>query len=248
MEWEDELGLALESAIQELPESLSILFSGGLDSSLLAYLSKEQGKRVLLYSCGTEDSHDSTWAPRAADILGLPLNFLRYMDEEIVGAMRLLKKVTGEESPLLILIELPLFFITRSSIEPVLVSGQGADELFRGYKKYEREDTSVEDIKRVLEHVVPLERKIANAHGKEMVYPYLNKKVVEVAARIPYGLSIQNGARKYVLRSTASKLNLDSELAWKPKKASQYSSGFKDEVKRIAKQSNKTVHEFISEL
>ncbi len=248
MEWEDELGAALESAIQELPESLSVLFSGGLDSSLLAHLSIEKGKRVQLYACGTDDSHDSIWAPKAADILGLPLKFLSYRGDEIVGAIRMLKELTDEESPLLILIELPLFFVTLNSLGSVIVSGQGADELFLGYKKYERENTSVEDVRRVLDHVLPMEMKIANAHGKEMAYPYLHRKVVEIATRIPYGLSIQNGSRKYVLRSTASKLNLNSELAWKPKKASQYSSGFKDEVARIAKEKNKTVHEFISEL
>ncbi|MCL5408052.1 MAG: asparagine synthase C-terminal domain-containing protein [Candidatus Thermoplasmatota archaeon] len=248
MEWENELEEALEKSIRDVPDRVGVLFSGGLDSSFLAYLLKREGKGVRLYCSGTIGSHDHEWTPKAAEILGLPLEFLSIKEEEIIEGIRNIKRLTGETSSLLLLIELPLYFIAKESTDSVLVTGQGADELFLGYKKYETKDTSREDFQRVMSHIVPLERKIAGSYGKELVYPYLHEKVVEASSKILRHQNITDGTRKYSLRSIASKLGLEREMAWRQKRASQYSSGFKKASEKIAKRDHKTVHEFISEL
>ncbi|MGC8561618.1 MAG: asparagine synthase C-terminal domain-containing protein [Thermoplasmata archaeon] len=248
MEWETELEGALEKAIQEIPDSIGILFSGGLDSSFIAFLAKNQGKKVNLYSAGTSHSHDKDWTQKAAGMLGLQLEFYEKNDEDIIKGLSAVKALTGETSPMLLLIELPLYFITKQSDCPVMATGQGADELFLGYKKYESEDTSKNDLKRVVEYVVPMEMKIAESNGKKLFYPYLNEYVIEVAHKIPFEELVHDGERKIALRRVASRLLLNDKIAWKQKKASQYSSGFRDAVARMAKKSNRTVHELISEL
>ncbi len=136
MEWQDQLKRVLEYSVRDAPDDLGVLFSGGLDSSFVAYLLKRAGKKVHLYSSFAPASHDSVWAPKAAGILGLPLNSLVKNDEETLKGIRLIKDLTGETSPLVIMIELPLFFVSRESTVSVLATGQGADELFLGYKKY----------------------------------------------------------------------------------------------------------------
>ena len=248
MEWENELEEALEKSIRDVPDRVGVLFSGGLDSSFLAYLLKKEGKDIRLYSSGTIHSHDHEWTPKAAEILGLQLEFLSIKEEEIIEGIRGIKRLTGETSSLLLLIELPLYFIAKESADSILVTGQGADELFLGYRKYETKDTSREDFQSVMNHVVPLERKIASSYGKKLVYPYLHERVVEAASKIPKHQNIIDGTRKHSLRSIASKLGLGEEIAWKQKKASQYSSGFKKALEKVAKRDYKSVHEFISEL
>lgn len=248
MEWYDELARVLKKSAARLPEDVGLLFSGGLDSSLLAWLIKKGSGNVHLYSSGTQESHDRLWTAQASSLLGLPLKFLTRGDEDIIRGLKTLKELTGEESPLTLLIELPLYFVCSDSDEQTLVSGQGADELFLGYKKYESNDTSRNDLKRVVEEVCPLERRIAVYYGKELEFPYLSEGVVDVAGRIPSYMKIRDGQRKYILRSTASRLLLDERIAWKQKKASQYSSGFKSSVERIAKDQGKKIHEFIRDL
>jgi asparagine synthase (glutamine-hydrolysing) len=248
MEWEDELVKALGEVVWEIPDNVGVLFSGGIDSSFLAYLLSKEDKNVHLYSSGTLDSHDFVWASMAAELLGLPLRFLAKGDTEIRDAIKEMKHLTGETNPLTILIELPLFFIAQSSADTSLISGQGADELFLGYKKYETEDTSKGDMKKLLEEVIPLELKISRATNKALIYPYLDERIVRIATRIPYGQNIQKNQRKFILRSAASKQLLNERIAWKQKKASQYSSGFKDAVARMAKKERKRVYEFIDDL
>ena len=248
MEWESELEASLTKSVRELPNEVGILFSGGLDSSLIAYLSKKEGKEVRLYACGSDGSHDSIWATIAAKSMDMKVNFLSEHENDILEGIRSIKQITGQTSALSILIELPLYFTTKSSTDHKLATGQGADELFLGYKKYETKDTSKEDLHRVVNYVVPMEQKIASYNGKELLYPYLHESVVDTASRIPYDLKVQNGSRKYILRSTASRIKLDMGIVWKQKKAAQYSSGFKDAVARMAKRKGKNVHDFINEL
>jgi len=64
--------------------------------------------------------------------------------------------------------------------------------------------------------------------------PYLDKKVIELALSISPDLKIYNGIRKYILRLAASKI-LPDELAWKEKKAAQYSSGIYSAMEKLAR-------------
>lgn len=248
MEWENELEKVLGEVVWEIPDDVGVLFSGGIDSSFLAYLLIQRDKNVHLYSSGTIDSHDFAWTSKAAELLGLPLKFLAKDDNEITKGIKSIKNLTGETSPLTILIELPLYFITQSPGDATLVSGQGADELFLGYKKYETENTSKNDLKMLVESVIPLEKKISGANKKNLIYPYLDERIVRIAAKIPYDSNIQKNERKFILRSVASKQLLNEKIAWKQKKASQYSSGFRDAVARMAKKQKKRVYEFINDL
>ncbi len=248
MGWEEEIGNALVEAVREIPAGAGILFSGGLDSSLIAHLSRKEGKDAKLYSACTEGSHDCTWSRKAASMMGMQVHILKRNDGEIIEGIRSIKRITNETSPLVLLIELPLYFIAKDSKEAALALGQGADELFLGYKKYERENTSKEDFRRVIEHVAPLERKIADSCGKKLVYPYLDKRVIDVASSIPYNRNVMDGTRKGALRDAARSLGLAEEIAMKQKKASQYSSGFKDAVSRMARESGMKIHEFMREL
>ncbi len=248
MEWEKELIVALTSAVSREKGPTGILFSGGTDSSLLSLLAKVVNSNVMLYSSCTVDSHDSKWVPKAAEFLGLPLKIIKKGDEDVIDGIARIKEVTGEDSPLVLLIELPLYFVSLAAEEPTLLSGQGADELFFGYKKYESADTSTEDLRKVMEEILPIERKIASMHGKRIIYPYLDGDVIDLAHKIPKDLKIKDGIRKYVLRSAASGVGLNGEIAWRAKKAAQYSSGFKDAVSRTARKRNMKVHELIREL
>jgi len=248
MEWENKLREVFEEIIWQIPERVGVIFSGGVDSSFLAYLINMHDKDVHLYTAGSKDSHDKRWAEKAAVLLGLPIKFIEPDAEEIRKAIKEIKDIESGTDALSILIDLPLYFVCKYSLNPVLVSGQGSDELFLGYKKYESKNTSEIDLKKLLQRDIIRESKIAERFNKKIIFPYLDIELISLANSIPYEFKIKDGIHKYILRNTALRLGLNPEIAWKPKKSAQYSSGFKYFVDIMALNEGKKTYEFIRDL
>ncbi|MBC7114722.1 MAG: hypothetical protein PWR13_812 [Archaeoglobi archaeon] len=231
---ENEAIRILSEALERIQARGAIAFSGGLDSSLLQALCDGE-----LFSICAEGSHDEKWLPRAAGILGRSLN-LRVVSEEDVGrAMNRLLEL-GFRNPLDISIGVPLLLLSefvRESGERVLIMGQGADELFGGYSRYLSSENLDEELLRDLNELdVGLARdsSIVLLEDLHPRYPFLQPHVIETALKISPELKIRNGVRKYILRRVAEKF-IPGELAWKEKKAIQYSTGILKLMRKIIK-------------
>lgn len=248
MEWEIKLKELLEDIIWSIPERVGIVFSGGVDSSFLAYLINMHDKDVHLYTTVSGNSHDRAWAAKAAVMLGIPIKIIEPGTEEIREAIIDIKNMDDGIDALSVLIDLPLYFVCKYSINTTLVSGQGSDELFLGYKKYEIGNTSKLDLEKLMNKDAKRERNISQRWGKKLIYPYLDEKLIGLAQSIPEKLKIRDGVHKYILRKVASDLGLNPQIAWKPKKSAQYSSGFKTTVEKMAMNEGKKVYEFIRDL
>jgi asparagine synthase (glutamine-hydrolysing) len=237
---------ALFNAIKQAVEKryytpCAIAFSGGLDSSMIAALCPE----AELYSVGMEGSHDITHTEKAAKLLGLSdkLHSHELAADEVEAAIPDVIKAIESFDPLKVSIALPLFFASKDAHNDgirVMLSGQGADELFAGYKRYESLNAHELEsaLRKALDNIAEnnLERDDAAtmANSVELRVPYLDKEVVELALRVAPELKIHNGMRKYILRLAAGKI-LPDELVFKEKKAAQYSSGIYSALLRLAK-------------
>ncbi len=248
MEWERKLKETFEDIIWNIPERVGVIFSGGIDSSFLAYLINMHDKDVHLFTSCTRDSHDRIWAEKASVMLGLPIKFIQPEEDEIVNAIVTIKNIDGGADAMSVLFDLPFYFVCKYATNNILVSGQGSDELFLGYKKYEKMNTSKQDLEKVLGRDRKRETSIASLFQKRIIYPYLEEELIEIALDIPDELKIKEGIHKYILRKTAADLGLNNEISWKPKKSAQYSSGFKYKIEQMARYEGKRVYEFIRDL
>ncbi len=228
-------------------EKTGVLFSGGLDSSLVAFLASEYSD-VILYTAGAEGSPDLEWARKAADRLGLPLREYVFNIDDVRDAVPRVVFAIEEPNPMNLAIGIPLYFATGKAREDgvkVLLSGQGADELFGGYAKYlERPELMEKDLRELAERNLARDDKIAMLNSVEGRFPFLSLPVVSAALNIPLKLKIENGVGKAVLRKAAVKAGLPEELAMREKKAAQYGSHSQKLLEKLAKREGLTLREY----
>ncbi|MBI0583241.1 MAG: asparagine synthase C-terminal domain-containing protein [Methanomassiliicoccus sp.] len=232
--------------------AVAIMFSGGLDSGLLAALARKHGAPRLV-TVGLEGSHDMRMSEEAAAFLGLPWTALVMTPDEVIAACREVLRTVRVQSPITLSFELPLQMIASRVEEEVLMSGQGADELFGGYSRYlemtseEASARMADDMAKMLSEVLPLEDDLARRYGKTVDRPFLDPQVRKVAASIPAGEKIRGGVRKAPLRDVAASIGAEL-LASREKKAAQYGTGFMKVLKSRAREERLTVEEFVSTL
>jgi asparagine synthase (glutamine-hydrolysing) len=238
----DALFNAIEQGVKKrIYSPCAIAFSGGLDSSLIAALCPE----AELYSVGMAGSHDIIQTKKAAHLLGMEnkLHFQELTVDDVVTALPYVIRAIESAKPQKVSIAMPLFFASKNAHDDghrVMLSGQGADELFAGYKRYgsmkpeELENALLRDLDNIAKNNLERDDAASMANAVELRVPYLDREVVELALRIAPELKVHNSVRKYILRLAAGKL-LPEELAMKEKKAAQYSSGIYSAIEKLAK-------------
>lgn len=236
----------VEVAERYLPESPCLGFSGGLDSSILAHLAIQAGKRVRGVVVAVEGSLDLEWAAEAASLLDMELEVVKPGDDEILEAADLLEAKLPEAGLMDLSIGSIMLLAARRS-RGMLVVGQGADELFGGYWRYERAlleeglERAAELMGRDLEliHERNLERDelAAALAGAQLLAPYLTKPIYELACSISPELKLRlvdaRVVRKWILRRAAEALGVPARILGRPKKAAQYSSGIQKKLRRL---------------
>ena len=232
-------------------KKVGVLFSGGLDSSLIALLASEFGE-VVLYTAGAEGSPDLGWARKVAEALGLPLKEHVFDRDEVEKHLLSVMRAIEEPNPMNLSIGLPLYFATKTAAGDgvrILLSGGGADELFGGYHKYLENPSLMEsDLLEMGEKNLARDDKIAMLNGVEGRFPYLALPVVSAALNTPLELKIRGGTRKWVLRRLAIELGLPEEVAMREKKAAQYGSGAQKILESIARSRGMHLREFAEAL
>ena len=120
---------------------IGLLLSGGIDSSLLAcYMHKLAGKKVKAFNVSFADKtiDESVYAQKVAASLDLDLITLRLED---ITVENFSNSIYHADQPLGDSAIIPTYLISKSIAQhvKVVLSGEGADELFHGYDHYRYE-------------------------------------------------------------------------------------------------------------
>jgi asparagine synthase (glutamine-hydrolysing) len=223
-------------------KDIGVACSGGLDSGLVSAIAKEYADSVTLYTCGTSNAFDVAMAKDLSKKLDLPFVHVQISKGTVEDLIKEMVKATGVSDPFTISYELQLFSVCKECEQDTILTGQGADEYFMGCAKYvgqsdeEFELLKNAGVERLLNVSVPCEKEIAGYFGKELVYPYLDERVLEEVGRIDPELLVPKDmdSRKQVLKDVAVDLGYGF-LAERKKKSSQYGSGTTDLIRAIAR-------------
>jgi len=231
---------------------VGVLFSGGLDSSLIALIAKKYSKEVILYTAGAEGSPDLEWARKVSEQLDLTLKEYVFDLEKVKEAIYPVMFAVEEPNAMNLAIGIPMYFATKLAAEDgtkILLSGQGADELFGGYAKYITNPSLMEkDLIKMGEKNLARDDKIAMLNGVEGRFPFLDLNLVRTSLRVPKKYKINNGTRKAILREVALELGLIKEVAYREKKACQYGTNAQKLLTKIAKQEGLKLSQFAEKL
>jgi asparagine synthase (glutamine-hydrolysing) len=210
---------------------VGVFLSGGLDSSLVAAIAvrylAERGERLKTFAVGLEDSPDLLAARSVASYLGTEHHESVYTAAEAVAAVPDVVRAIESFDPSLVRSAVPNHMLARFTAQhvKVVLTGEGADELFAGYEylsDFDDEESLQAELVRSVEglHNLNLQRcdRVTMAFGLEARVPFLDREVIAHALRLPPASKLASNGRpeKWMLRE-AFEGWLPHEFLWRGK-------------------------------
>ncbi|MEN2401001.1 asparagine synthase B [Flavobacterium sp. MC2016-06] len=245
-----DLDLIRESLIEATRKRLlgnvpvGVLLSGGLDSSLIAAiaarLSAEEGKKIQSFSIGLDaDSPDNSAARKAAAFLGTEHHEIHFSVAEGVAILEKIIYHIETYDIISVRAGVPTYLLAKAISEAgvkVILSGEGADEVFGGHLYFrnapsaeEFQDETIERVQKLFTADLLRADKTTMAHGLEARIPFLDKDFLDVTIRIKTEEKqpkTYDGIEKYILRKAFDATEdpyLPAEILWRQKE--QFSDG-----------------------
>ncbi len=234
----------LEEAVKKRLMSdvpLGVFLSGGLDSSMISAIARKNTFGTLhSFAVGTPESPDIIHSQEIARHLGTTHHVFKYNKQEIIRILPEVIYHLESFDPALVRSAIPTFFVSRLASQhvKVVLSGEGADELFGGYhylkELYNSNNAIHQELNNITNslHNTNLQRadRITMANSIEGRVPFLDIDLVEEAMKISPELKLydhaSNGSfiEKWILRKVSEEY-LPHDFIWRRKEKFSIGSG-----------------------
>lgn len=242
-EYDELIRSTLRRAVQKrliadpgIPVGVSL--SGGLDSSLITALARE-GRDVLdTFVVGMEGSEDVARSQEVADALSTRHHIYIYDFQEMLDVLPQVIYHLESFDAALVRSAIPNYFLARLASQhvKVMLTGEGADEIFGGYEylsgvtdpqKFQRELWTITTNL----HNTNLQRtdRMTMAHSIEGRVPFLDKEIIRLALSLPPELKfhVGGGTEKTLLRHAFAGF-LPNGILQRPKQKFSHGTGSRD--------------------
>ncbi len=242
---------ALEAAVHRQLMSdvpYGVLLSGGLDSSVTSAIAKKYAQKRIesgdekeawwpqlhSFSVGLDGSPDLAAAQKVADHIGTVHHEIKFTIQEGLDAIKDVVYNLETYDTTTIRASTPMYLMARvikSMGIKMVLSGEGADELFGGYLYFHKAPNAKQFHQETVRKLDKLHmydclraNKSLAAWGIEGRVPFLDKEFMDVAMRINPQDKLINGERmeKWVVRKAFEDM-LPESVAWRQKE--QFSDG-----------------------
>ncbi len=216
LDWEESLAgirrKLREAVIKRLMADVPLgsFLSGGLDSSIITALMKENQNQLYTFSVSLAESNDRRYATLVSRCLGTTHHEIIVTPKELWEALPEVIYHLESFDRSLVRSAVANYFLAKLAANEVKVvlTGEGADELFAGYTyldDFADPDALHQELYQITKrlHNTNLQRvdRMTMAHGLEARVPFLDTEVIAWAMRIPphYKRSA-SGTTKWCLR------------------------------------------------
>ncbi len=225
----------------------------GIDSMILAILSEQISDHVIPVTVCTKGSYDEINSRYMREMTGLDINTLMLDEQDIqnilndISTLSIDLNFTSMMDVSIACIVYALARFARDNGIDTLILGQLADELFGGYARYLRYARSIntlDDLNMVLFNDIKRARydlcrdeSIASSMLIDLVLPYASVELAAYVVNLPvaFKIDVMKGIRKLLLREVAERIGIAHEVAYREKKAMQFSTGIFKIVKRVVR-------------
>ncbi|MBN1385819.1 diphthine--ammonia ligase [Candidatus Woesearchaeota archaeon] len=246
-------GLLTNAISKRVPDTrIGVLFSGGIDSTLIAFILKELRVDFTCYAAGLvqeglKEAEDLVHAEKIAKELGFPLKLITIGLDEVEAYLTKIVPLIEDSNVVKVGVALPFYLACEEAQKDgvrVIFSGLGSEEIFAGYQRHEQsQDINKECLHGLLkmyERDLYRDDVITMHHNIELRLPFLDKKLVGYALQIPAKYKIKDDVKKWIIREVAKDLGMKAEFAMRKKKAAQYGSNFDKAIQKLAAKQKKS--------
>jgi asparagine synthase (glutamine-hydrolysing) len=244
--------VSIEDYIKEIRETLEAavvkrlmsdvpvgaFLSGGLDSSIICAIARKHLTELHTFSVGLEGSPDIEAARNVSRHLDTIHHEFILTREELTRQLPEIIYYLESFDQDLVRSAFPCYFTSKlaSDYVKVILTGEGADELFAGYTYYKDimdEALLHNELRRSVSslHNINLQRvdRMTMAHSIEGRVPFLDLTMIELGQRIPaaYKLKGEPLVEKWILRKAFEDM-LPHDIVWRKKEQFDEGSGSAD--------------------
>ncbi|MFC1801658.1 asparagine synthase C-terminal domain-containing protein [Nanoarchaeota archaeon] len=229
-------------------QRFGVLFSGGVDSSVIALISKQLGYDFTCYVVGFQDDTklpaDVEYAQKVASQFNFDLKYkifnLKEFEEIVKKTVKILKKAGKTD-----VVNVGVGAVVLAAVEMgkadninFFMGGLGSEEIFAGYERHvgvkDVQEECWRGLKLMWSRDLVRDFNLAKNLKVGIGTPFLDEDLIKTSMQVPAKWKINEDFKKVILREVADEMGL-GEMAWRKKKAAQYGSCFDKAIGKLAK-------------